>query len=253
MKRLWVLGLLATVAACSTKPVPPVTVQPPPPPQSGPKAVEARLYDDEAAALKAYPKFARREGDKLVLSYDGRDIVRLTSTPESACEGWETCSLWSFAGLIQLKDGPVAVVYREHGEGDNYILFDRSGKSQWLAGAPMASPGGRYIASGIMASPLSDGLIEIVDWHASPRAIVDSDSWCEPVAWRDALRLKLRCNRDGENQAPAFEAEAVLTGNAWQLTSAQPVLPFKPRPPQTAQERAESHTWEKDVGIERLP
>ncbi|EGF93015.1 hypothetical protein ABI_14540 [Asticcacaulis biprosthecium C19] len=253
MKRLWVLGFLATVAACSTKPPPPVTTQPPPPPQTAPKAVEARLYHDEAAALKAFPKYARRDGSTLTLSYDGRDGVRLTSSPKTDCEGWETCSLWTLAGIVMLDDGAVIVVRREHGEGDNYVLFDRKGDRLWLNGPPSVSPDLRYVASGQLASIISRSFTEITDWKASPRLTQQSETSCQPLAWHDATRLRLQCNRDDDGETPPFDAEATLKNGAWQLVSAQPVLPFKPRQVRTAAERAELATWEKKIGVEVLP
>lgn len=254
MKRLWFLGLLVMVAACSTKPSPPVAVQPvpealPPPPP----AETARLHDSEAAALAAYPDYARREGGKLVLAYNGRDVVRLTSSPAGDCEGWETCSLWSFAGMVPLKGGPIIVVRREHGEGENYVLFDRTGERLWLSGPPSVSPDGRHVANGQLSSLIATAYTEITAWDGSAGMTYQSETSCEPIAWTNATRLKLRCNRDDDDQTPPFDAEAALDNGAWKLLSAQSVAPFKPRPAHTAAQKAESRAWERKIGVETFP
>ncbi|ESQ77587.1 hypothetical protein [Asticcacaulis sp. AC402] len=253
LSRLGMLGLLVVVAACSSKPVPPVAVQAVLPVPPSPPVETARIHDSETAALAAYPKYARRDGGKLILSYDGRDIARLTSSPATDCEGWETCSLWSFAGVVRLTEGPVIVVRREHGEGENYVLFDRRGHREWLMGPPLASPDGRHVAAGLMSSMISTGLTEIVDWQSTPHRFQDSETSCHPVAWQSASHLKLSCNRDDDGETPPFDAEAHLVGGVWQLVAKPQVAAFKPRPLRDKATQAEGDAWEQGKGVEILP
>lgn len=240
-------GLLLLLSACAQRPTPPVSVTPPPP--EAPLSV-ARLFDDEAEALAVYPDYARREGQRLILSQGGRDIARLTSTPENACEGYETCSLWSFVGVIRIGDTLHGVVRREHGEGDGYVVFASDGH-QWMSGRPQVSPDGRYVAAGHLASLVSQGRTEIIDWKASPRQIYESETGCEPETWISAARLKLTCNLNDDDATEPFATEARYDNGQWKFTFLPSTgEPFFIAPQQSPAMQRQITEFETEAGLE---
>lgn len=258
--RLLALGGLAVLAACTAKPVPPLKVTPPVA-TAVPAAprIEMRLYADEAPALGAYAGYARREGGKLVISYDGHDVVRLTSSPATDCEGWETCSLWRFAGLIGLEDHgviqPFAVVSREHGEGLQTIVIDRQGRLEWSSGKLLPSADGRFVASGETASMLGDGFLQVIEWPY-PRATYQSFSPCEPKAWVSAGVLKLSCADDDEGKAVFGATMTWNNGTGWKITADNPADSGRLKPVtlkvMSAKQVRDLAAWETAKGVEHL-
>lgn len=239
--------LLAGLAGCAPRFSPPIQIEPAPAPAPPPPPkVAARLYGEEADALAAYPAFASRSGDALTISFDGKAVARFTDVGKSACEGYETCSVWTFAGLVDIGGALDAAVMRDNGEDVQYVVIDRAGRDIWLSGAFTASPDGRYMATG--QNDLSPGgYLEIIDLTSPwPHVWAQSAAPCEPQDWTPPATLNLLCD---DGSGPVKATAMSQADGAWKLSPGN----WPPPQPQSAGARgADSVKWEHDNGFERL-
>ncbi len=239
--------VLLGLAGCAPRFTPPIQIEPAPAPAPPPPPkIAAKLYDKEADALAAYPEFATRSGDALTVGFDGNPVARFTDIGKSSCEGYETCSVWSFAGLVDIGGMLDAAVMRDNGEDVQYVVIDRAGHDIWLSGPFMASPDGRYMATG--QNDLSTGgYLEIIDLASPwPHVWAQSAAPCQPQDWTPAHNLNLLCD---DGSGPVKATAAPQGDGAWVLTPGT----WPPPQPQAAGIRdANSAMWEHDNGFERL-
>ncbi len=252
--RYLAIGLLsaATLSACAARPpgVPATAVTPTP---VAPVKPVARLYDDEAAALAAYPATARRDKDKLVISYEGKDVAAFSNVNADGCEGYDTCSIWTFEGLITIGSETYAAVGQEQGEGFSYIVVDRHGQLDWIDDSPIVSPDGRYIANGSNGDGYDDSYVSIMDWQTPrPRQLYMSTAGCQPVRWNTHNQLELNCTPDGVVPGVKVDkATATKSGDHWTIApgSYAPLTRVPETPPM---DKADLDAWQVQEGYQRL-
>lgn len=195
--------------------------------QPAPSDVAAAQRADEAALLPAFPKTTLREGDVLTIRRDGHPVARFTDHDRDRCDGNETCSVWTFDGVVTLLTTPAhretyAVVMHETGEDEQFMLIDPSGNTVWLNDEPMASPDRRYAALGATDGE-DDGYFKMIDWQSdSHRTTATFDSGCEPVKWLSPIEITVVCSRSDDAAHPASGyAAGIIRRTApgtWQLT-----------------------------------
>ena len=230
---------------------------------------------DEAPTLKAHPDVARRTGDVLTISFHGKAVASFNDLWKD-CEGYETCSLWAFDGLISLTPAPgkretYVVVMHEQGEGRQYGLISRSGDITWLDDYPVASPDGRYVVIG-EAEGEGDGFLSVIDWtSAGHRSSADfAQTACDPGKWQGTT-LKLVCSDESvksyfaladlrqsavdtftlrETSAADSQTRAPIHDPAFHQkeVSARIMAPA----PQTAKEKADDDAYYINAGYKRL-
>ncbi len=243
--------------------------------QPAPSDVAATQRADEAALLPAFPKTTLREGDVLTIRRDERPVARFTDHDRSHCGGDESCSVWTFDGVVTLLTTPThretyAVVMHESGDAEQYMLIDEGGNTTWLDDEPMASPDRRYAALGATDGD-DDGYFKIIDWPTDGhRTIATFDSGCEPVSWLSATAVKVVCSRDDNGQGLAAGVIRRTAPDTWQLQETGAVddktlapitdAGFKPQtetvteavePVQTPQDVAEDAAYDRKAGYEK--
>ena len=230
---------------------------------------------EEATAIKAAPGIASRDGNVLTILAGGKPVARFTDNGFTHCEGYDTCSLWSFEGSITLA-GPsgtkviYADVVQENGEIARNVLVAPDGTTTWFVSNILPSPDGHYLAAGDTSDVESDGSFEITDWTSAGHSTkLTFDAECEPRHWLSATRLSLFCSRNDSDQYTLATVSQV-NATTWRLTETDEVtenekpvmastLKLKAvdavptvNKPQTAKEVADSAAYDKTAGYERL-
>ena len=191
---------------------------------------------EEAAIIKNFPSIASREGDVLTLSRGGHPVARLTDQGIQHCDGMGTCNVWRFLGMVSLqvtshRHETYAEVTHLDGEDRDFLLIGEDGTAIWLDDEPMASPDGRYVATGETAG-LSDSPLVIIDW-TSPgrRASAVFNSACQPVGWLDAATLNVICSRNDKTSGYVLATVKAAGPKAWRLQETQVVDDYRTRKP----------------------
>ncbi len=201
---------------------------------------------DEAGTMRGFPGVALRHGNALTVSRNGHPVARFTDKYIGHCEGFETCSVWRFAGEVTLltapgKPEPYVEVHHFIGEGGDFRLIAADGSITTLQDYPKASANGRYAAVGETEGE-SDGYLSIIDW-SSPghRTTADFKSPCEPIKWKSANVLQVICSREGTTTHATLAIVKHL-GQAWRLEdiSAADETTQKPMPKATFKPYGES-------------
>ncbi|MFT3998455.1 MAG: hypothetical protein QM667_13715 [Asticcacaulis sp.] len=219
-------ALCALLTACAS-------VSDPPLPPASEAAYE--INPVEAAALKAYPALATRNGAELTLYDRGRVIGQRKSNPQD-CGGFATCEVWTFKGPIRLQARPTATLTDfallafEHGEGGQEVVIDKAGKNIPLFGYnASAAPDGRFIATGSEEMDELNGTSALVirDW-LNREATVAFEPSCLPLKWADATHLSVTCTHYPYNEQTGqfftwrFDATAGRLGSGrWRLTGSR--------------------------------
>ena len=243
------MGLLGavTLSACVTRPpvMPVVSATPAP---AAPTVPEAHIYLPEARSLATYPDRARRDKGRLIVSYDGKDVAAFTDVNAGGCEGYDTCSVWTFLGLMTIGGETFVTVSREQGEGASFVTVDREGRLDWIGEAPVVSADGHYIANGADGTGYS-GYVSIIDWRTPrPRQQYVSQAACQPQGWDKANTLKLSCSADG---AKLDTAIARKSGDHWDITPGA-YAPVKAAPAATPKDISDLEAWQGQQGYQRL-
>jgi hypothetical protein len=216
---------LAVLSGCASTPRPAADL---PIPKATP--LSAALWRDntkegdriaEDRALKQFPQLARREGVDLYILRNGKILAKRTSDPQN-CQGFDTCKIWLFHDGIRLIDAHtgkldtfVQLDFR-HGEGGHGVIIDGSGKDVDIDYVGLASPDGRFIASGLDCSDCGY-LLTITDWTGKQKTVAFPIP-CRPVAWLDRQRFSADCEVFDIDTGVKTKAEvSQSSGGQWHL------------------------------------
>jgi len=229
----------------------------------------------EAPVLKAQSDIAKREGDALTIRIDGKPAARFNDQRNLYCEGNDTCSVWTYAGIVTLGDGhgrklPYPLLSQYNGEATSAVVVDRNGRIVWLDEKPVVSPSGQYLAAAD-AEGYSDGMLRITDWFSPGHQTTvsfDGES-CSPVKWTSPASLTAECGRYEGKVLHKMPATVTIDHGHWRLVEI--VAPatkrkgkIKARPQQTKviegktdalpsqQQRADADAYDRNAGYLRL-
>ena len=173
----------------------------------------AQTLAKEAQEIKAAPGMAKRDGDTLTISYDGKPVASFTGQ----------YARWTFDGTIDLAnpDGTKASLARVYLNDDeigftNIVLKD--GRVLSLAEQLIVSPDGRLIASGQGNSQYTVGS-NLVLWNNSltPQQVPFSAN-CAPLTWHDDTHLSVQCTRDEDDSLMSVATIARQDDGSWLFT-----------------------------------
>lgn len=229
----------------------------------------------EAPLIKAQPDMAKRDGDVLTIQIDRKAVARFTDQRNLYCEGNDTCSVWTFAGTVELGDGrghklSYPAVSRYNGEETSVVVVDRNGLIVWLDENPVISPSGQYLAAA-NAEESTDGTLRVTDWFSpGHQTVVSFDgASCSPVNWTSPANLTAECGRYEGKTLHKMPATVTMDHGHWRLVEI--VAPatkrkgkIKAKPQQTKvidgktdalsspQQRADSDAYDRNSGYLRL-
>lgn len=197
-----------------------------PAPDASASAESARALSvdkDENRAMAAHSGVAERQGDVLTISSDGTPIASFTDIGKNDCEGFDSCSIWSFAGVITLQSVPgkserFVRVQHFNGEIDEQVLVATDGTIHWTFGDFAASEDGRYLAAGSAEGVLSDGYLRIVDF-ASPghSRFANFDAQCDVTGWTAARTIAVICSRNESSTFAIAGTVSETSPGTWRL------------------------------------
>ncbi|MBW8735334.1 MAG: hypothetical protein JF571_13720 [Asticcacaulis sp.] len=148
----------------------------------------------EAKYLKADSDIARRTGDTLTISYDGKPTASFTAAT----------LLWQYRGSISMIDDTghkdrLAVIYLNMDEQGYSEIVRRDGTLIGLDQEILPSPDGHTLASGY-GEVFYSGNLNVVEWvsAAHPRVLQFAAN-CYPVKWQDASHFTAGCVRDEDD------------------------------------------------------
>lgn len=229
MRRVLLLAAMLILAGCQ---------------RPGPTAHEAATTsasaapDDahklEAQALSAHPGFARRDGDALVISTDGKDRARLTGG-------------WTFRGVEHLQSASgidtYALVARDMPGGATAYAFVGADPDVTLFDAwPSVSPGGQYIVAAN-----AGGSMTLTDWGTPyPHTVYDFSPDCTFTGWTSDREGQARCTYP---EGKATLADIALYNQVWRLSDAEEIDPAAP----SAMPVADSHLKKRATLISGAP
>ena len=173
--------------------------------------------------MAARPGFARRDGDALILTRNGRDAVRLSDGNARGCGAMDDCAGWTFRGVANLQSAggldPTAIVARyDSGDHTRYLLVGGDPDPTWFDGFPAASPTGQYIVS-----VSSSGAMVLTDWATPyPHTMYDFGPDCTFLKWTSDREGQARCSYPG---GKATMATLALYSDTWRLGDDQEIDP----------------------------
>jgi hypothetical protein len=230
---------------------------------------------NEAPRLKSDSAVAARQGDVLTIRIDGQPAARFTDQRNLYCEGYDSCSIWTYGGTVVVRDGKGAkhtlpVVYHFSGEDEVAVVVDRNGRIVWVSDKPLVSPSGQYLAAAD-AKEITDGTLHITDWFSpGHQTTVSFDGEaCTPAKWTGPVSLAAECERDEGKVHRKMPATVTMDHGHWRLVEI--VAPatkrkgkIKAKPQQTKvidgktdalpsqQQRAEADAYDRTAGYLRL-
>ena len=230
---------------------------------------------NEAPRLKSDTAIASRQGDVLTIRIDGQPAARFTDQRNLYCAGFDTCSIWTYAGTIVVGDGKggkqtLPVVYQNNGENDDAVVVGRNGRIVRIGDKPLVSPSGQYLAAAD-TDATTGGTLHITDWFSPGHQTTVSFNGesCEPVKWTGPVSLAAECERDDGKVHHKMPAAVTMDHGHWRLVEI--VAPatkrkgkIKAKPQQTKvidgkadalpsqQQRADNDAYDRNSGYLRL-
>ncbi len=230
---------------------------------------------NEAPRLKSESAVAARQGDVLTIRIDSQPAARFTDQRNLYCEGYNTCSIWTYAGTIVVGDGKggkqiLPVVYQDSGEDDDAVIVDHNGRIVWISDKPLVSPSGQYLAAADTEAT-TDGTLHITDWFSPGHQTIVSfgGEACTPVKWTGPVSLAAECGRYEGKVLRKMPATVTMDHGHWRLVEI--VAPatkrkgkIKAKPQQTKvidgktdalpsqQQRADNDAYDRNAGYLRL-
>ena len=228
-----VAGALAVGVALSVRlasqppptfPLPPVTADSAPADPADPGgATKAELRDSlkegrelEVAPMARWPGVARRQGDVLTITADGRDLASFTDA--DYCDGFDQCSRWRFQGVMTLGGKAYPWLTLFHGEGEETAyLVAPSGGLIGAVGEPVVSPDGRWLVVAYDDDDWGGGLTIFEVRPKGPVLVAGSDLACRADAWSADGRLTLVCMIESEKASRHVKAQLVRSHAGWRV------------------------------------
>ncbi len=213
------LVLLFCLTACSPAAAPPSA----PVSSSSHAASVSDTRKLEAEAMAAHPGFARRDGEALVLTRNGKDVARLSDGNSAGCGAMDDCAGWTFRGVDNLQsatglDPTILVARSDSGDRTRYLLVGGDPDVAWFDGFPAVSPTGQYIVS---AS--ASGAMVLTDWATPyPHTMYDFGPDCTFLKWTSDREGQARCTYPG---GKATVATLALYDQVWRLGDDQEIDP----------------------------
>lgn len=153
---------------------------------------EQQALKDEAVLLAANPGIVQRDGDNLVVSYDGRAVTTLQTT--GGCDSYIVKKiLWLYDATRQKKEG-VADIVCLAGEFTIDLLIMPDGDALENRDAS-ASPDGRLLVTGGEDNYMNITLLSLYQWP-SPHAFAQFPAHCLTHDWQDDTHFQVDCRYD---------------------------------------------------------
>lgn len=179
------------------------------------------LIATEAGAMARQPGRARRVGNRLIVSDNGRPVAELVG-----------CNVF-FTGTVDLipPGGTTAASYpvvvqqffwRQTG------VISPDGSIVGFPGVIAVSPDHRTIASGDSDSYYNNEDLRLTAWSAQGQPTVGIEVQCTPLGWTDADTLRAGCNRT-EGEYAFTDAIAAPAPDGWVLTASK-IISTVPNP-----------------------
>lgn len=213
---------------------------PPPPPQQTVLPQTPNLkqrLDAEAIWLRQYPSLATRDGDTLIVRYNGQEIARYVNDAKG-------CNPYSISKVLPLYDHvnnkllPVAEVTCHFGPLDNRYLVLPSSDKYVVKDDVSASPDGRLIAMTDSSLTPSSGQFTLMSWPSlNPGAAFKAG--CRNAVWRDSTHIEALCWHNSgptpqdPNDAHALWFQAAISrddAGHWQMQAKSFVDPVSLKP-----------------------
>ena len=170
--------------------------------------------------MAKYPGLASREGDRLVIGYDGKPVAEFNAA----------YAKWIFIGTIAVTDPAgnrdhLAVVSINENEIDYSGIVRRNGTLVLLDETIIVSPDGRHIASGYGGTEW-DANLHIADWagDADP-TLYSFKANCAPTAWQGNAAFLAACTRDEDDSLSTVAKITASAGSKWHLSEMRKLAP----------------------------
>ena len=177
------------------------------------KTIVAPLMAGEAAAIARQPERARRDGNRLVISGNGRPMAELIG-----------CHVF-FTGTVDLvpPGGASAISYpvvvqQFYWRQTGVIAPD--GSITGFPGVIAVSPDHRTIASGDSDSYYNNEDLRLTAWSTPGQPTVGIEVQCTPLGWAAGDTLRAGCNRT-EGEYAFTDAVAAPAPDGWVLTASK--------------------------------
>ena len=185
------------------------------------RKIAGALIAGEAVAIARQPDRAHRDGNRLVISDNGRPVAELVG-----------CDVF-FTGTVDLippgGTAPVSypvVVQQFFWRQTGVIAPD--GAITGFPGVIAVSPDHRTIASGDSDSYYNNEDLRLTAWSTQGQPTVGIEVQCTPLGWADDDTLRVGCNRT-EGEYAFTDATAARVADGWELTASK-IISTKPDP-----------------------